>query len=246
MLNNPKVITIIGDSLSQVSAEYKVFYQDTYPFKLQMLFDANEYHIRLRSRGTNQVVSQSLEENLNADILLNNSQYIILHLGIVDCAPRLFGYMEDRIIFVLSRLPVVKILVNALIKFKSKHRRFFTKYFPKTYVSHKIFKEKYALILKRTRETAKPKKLFIINIADTSEKNKYRSYNFEKNILEYNQILKELVDKNSDFCELVDFYSATKQNRELIIKDEGIHLSKAGHNFLAQLLHEKIQKEENN
>lgn len=244
MDNNLKVITIAGDSLSMVSPEKEIFYKDTYPFKLQMMLNLTEYNIALRSNGRNNVLSQALRENLDRNVLYNNSRYIIFHLGIVDCAPRLFGLMEDRIIFFLSQMPIIKFFVNLLIKFKSKYRRFFTRYFPKTYVSRKDFKGKYEYILEEVKNKARPRKVFLINIADTNEKNKLRSFDFEKNIRDYNNILEGLVLKNRDFCELVDVFSATKENKDLML-DDGIHLSKAGHDFLAQTLYEKIKHDNN-
>jgi len=240
--DNPKLITIVGDSLPQVSSDQKISYQETYPFLLQRMFDANKYLVKLSSRSTNQVIKQSSSDNLNTDVLYNNSEYVVIHLGIVDCAPRLFGYIEDRIVFVLSHVPVVKIFINLVIKFKSKYRRFFTKHFPKTYITRKIFKEKYSFIVKEIKNKSNPKKIFIINIADTSEKNKYRSYNFEKNILDYNKILKDIYSENSDFCELIDFHSETLKNKKLIIEDEGIHLTREGHRYLAGLIYNKIQE----
>lgn len=223
-----------------------VFYsfRDTYPFLLQELLNSSKYHVVLRARGRNNVITQALEENLDGDVLFSDSKYIIFQLGIVDCAPRLFNLMEDRILFVLGREPIVKIFVNAVVKFKSKHRRFFTKHFPRTYVSKKEFKDKYAFILRETKNAVNPQKVFLINIADTNDKNNLRSFNFRKNILEYNKIIADLVVENKNFCELIDFFSATKEHKEFIVEDEGIHLTKSGHAYLAQIIYEKIQKED--
>ncbi len=238
--NDLKIITIIGDSLSLPSSEKEITYKYTYPFKLQLLLGQNEYHVALRSNGRNNVSIAALRENLDRNILFNDSMYIIFHLGIVDCAPRLVGLFGDRILYVMTQVPVLNVLAKLFFKFQTKYRRFFTKYFPKTYISKKDFKEKYGFILREVKKTANPKKVFLINIADTSEKNKKKSYNFEKNILEYNKILEDLASENKDFCELVDLFSATRDHKELMLED-GIHLSKEGHEFLAQLLKEKIK-----
>ncbi|MFH1894372.1 MAG: GDSL-type esterase/lipase family protein [Patescibacteria group bacterium] len=215
------------------------YYQDTYPYKLQALLNPEGYYVILKNRRRNHILL--LEENLSDDILCNKSKYVILHLGIVDCAPRLFGYFEDRIIHVFMKVPFLRFFTGLFIKFKSKYRRFFTRYFPKVYTKKKEFKEKYQFILDEIKRAVGPKKVFIVNIAETNEENKFRSYNFEKNIADYNEILKEIVSENKEFCELVDFHSATKQNKNFIL-DEGIHLSNAGHDLLSRLLYEKIQK----
>lgn len=245
MLKYPKIITIVGDSLSMNFSERNIFYRDTYPFKLQYLLDPNKYHVRPRNKGGNCVDYQAKPEHLDADILSSDSEYIIFQLGIVDCTPRLFSRLQKGIIAVLCRNPITKIFTVAFIKFKQKRRRFFTKYFPKIDVSPKVFEEKYSFILKKIKESKKTKKVFIINIADADEENKQKSYNLEKNILEYNQILKELVDKNKDFCELIDIYTPSAQKDSgLIVKGEGVHLTREGNDYLVRLLCDKIQAEE--
>jgi lysophospholipase L1-like esterase len=241
MSKDIKIITIIGDSLSLPSSDEKITLKDTYPFKLQSMLYPDNYHVVVRSSGRNSVSTVSLRENLDRNVLYNDSEYVIFHLGIVDCAPRLFSLMQDRILYVFSITPGLKTIANLIFKFQTKYRWFFTKSFPKTYVSKKEFKEKYSLILKEIREQARPKKFFLINIAETSEENKKKSYNFEKNIADYNAILSELAEENSDICELVDFFPETKRNRNFILAGEGIHLTRAGHNRLAEILYKKIK-----
>jgi lysophospholipase L1-like esterase len=234
-------ITIIGDSLSMVYAKYGLSYKNTYPYLLQTLLDPCKYHVISRSRRRNHVLTQSLRDNLDDDILYNDSQYIIIHLGIVDCAPRTFSLLEDRILYVLMQAPVLKWLANFVTKFKSKHRRFFTKNFPQVYVTKPDFKEKYELILNEIKSKVHPKKVFLLNIADTNDENKRRSYNFEKNILEYNEVIADLARKNAGFCELIDVFGLTKSKKEFLL-DDGIHLGKEAHEALAKILYEKIKE----
>src|SRR4030042_4022387 len=101
-------ITIIGDSLPMVYAKYVLSYKNTYPYLLQTLLGPCQYHVVLRSRRRNHVLTQSLRDNLDDDILYNDSEYIIIHLGIVDCAPRTFSLLEDRILYVLMQPRVLK------------------------------------------------------------------------------------------------------------------------------------------
>lgn len=239
MSSNLQIITIVGDSLS-ISGDIKHFsYKDTYAFKLQSLLNPARYHVVLRSRIRNTVVTESFKENLYNDILYSDSKYVILHLGIVDCAPRLFSMTGEKILHVCTMSPVLKSPAGLLIKFKSRYRRFFTKYFPKTYVSKEKFEGTYKFILQQIRAVTKPKRVFIINIADTNEKNKTRFFGFEKNIREYNGILSNLVLENADLCTLIDFFSLTKKYGNLLVKD-GVHLTKRGHELLSRLLYNEF------
>jgi lysophospholipase L1-like esterase len=241
-MSNIKIITIVGDSLSMVRSEGKILhsYQDTYPFLLQESLWSNNYLVVLRSRIRNNVLTESLRENLEEDVLFNNLKYVILHLGIVDCAPRLFSLMQERILYIFSQIPILKYLSKLAWAFQSRYRRFFTKYFPKTYVSEEKFSERLGFIISEIKNKAKPEKVFIVNIADTSDSNKLKSFNFEKNIINYNKIIKNLVKENGDFCELIDFFTLTTEHKHFILSD-GIHLSKDGHLALAQNFLKKLK-----
>lgn len=217
-----------------------IMYTDTYPYLLQALLGP-QYHVVLRSRPGYRVV-QLFEDYLIDDVLYNNSHYIILHLGLVDCAPRLFTLREREVLRRMYHTFPTKPLAFFVIQFKSHYRRFFTKYFKRTYASRKEFEMHYGAVIKEIKEKAKPKMLLITNIIDTNERNKFRSYNFEKNILEYNQILVRLVSANADICKLIDLFSATKQNKEFLL-EEGTHLSKLGHDYLARALSREIKEE---
>lgn len=232
--NNTKIITIIGDSLSMVSQDDGLKYKDLYMYKLQEKLGP-DFDIITRTRRANTVKSQTLWQYMHDDILYNQSKYLVIYLGIVDCAPRIFSKLSH---YYLKLIRPKKIVEN-YIAFKSRHRRFFTKYFPKTYSSKKQFKNGLEYILKEIKQKTEVKKVFIVNIADTNEKNRYRSYNYEKNINDYNKILEQIVSQNNQLCDLIDMYQKTRQNPSLILKD-GIHLSKQGHDVLAEMLYNKI------
>jgi hypothetical protein len=233
-----KTITIIGDSLSMVRPEGDIFFQDTYHFKLQELLYP-EYYIILNSRRGNNVVQESSGNNLYNDVLYNRSSFVVLHLGIVDCAPRIFSIFEQRILDFCLRLPVAQAPANRIIQLKSRYRHFFTKHFPKTYVAREEFEKKYRTILGRIEDVAVPQHIHMINIADTTEQNKAKSFNYEKNIIDYNEIMNKLAAENGRTRSVIDFYSATKKNAGYMLAD-GIHPSKSGHAYLARALFEKI------
>jgi lysophospholipase L1-like esterase len=234
--NQIKIVTIIGDSLSMVRPKEGILYNDTYVFKLQKILGPN-FHVLSRNRRANDLIEQSIW--INDDILYNESSITIIYLGIVDCAPRLFSRKTSMILNFMTQYSILnKFVIFPVIKFKSKHRRFFTKRFPKTYVPQNIFKDKLEFIVKSIRDKTKSK-VIIVNIADTSKKNKIRSYNFEDNINDYNNIINDICSDNADFCKLVDFNKITKVEKDLIL-DDGIHLSIKGHNNLAYLLYQEI------
>jgi lysophospholipase L1-like esterase len=139
------------------------------------------------------------------------------------------------------RQPVVKAPANGVILLKSKYRKFFTRHFPKTYVAKGDYEKNYRYILEQIEHVAASKHIYMINIADTNQTNKEKSFNYEKNISDYNGIINKLATENDKSRDIIDFYGVTRKDKGYILAD-GIHPSKSGHNYLARALFEKISR----
>jgi lysophospholipase L1-like esterase len=218
-----KRIVIIGDSLAMPRPEEGVEYEDTYPY---LLFKKG-YEVINRSRRANDIKIQTIEQNILDDVIYLKPDVLVIHLGIVDCAPRIFKRYEKRIINILPSL-MKKLIINIC----SKYRYFITKYRKITYVNEREFEENIIKII----ETAKSisKQIIIIKILNTLERNDKRSYNFNKNIQKYNKILEKIANKYN--IELIDPNSFGKNG---LLKD-GIHINKQMHQYLFNKIKEKI------
>lgn len=233
-----EIITILGDSLSIPRSE--VSYKNTYSFQLNELL-STKFTVVNRGRRNNTVVKQIEKENLFEDILYyKESKYFIMHLGVVDCAPRVFSQTERKLLALIRP----RRIAHNIISFKSRHRYFLTKFFPKVYVSETLFRENLQLLIESIIEKTASQKIFIINIADTNERNKSRSFGFEGNIQSYNSIISEVVISNKDKIQVVDLFTFTNNNPDSLLED-GIHLSKKAHDYLANNIFNKIRKLEN-
>jgi hypothetical protein len=235
-----KIITILGDSLSMVGPDAGITLRDLYWYKLQEKL-GSEYYVIARNRRANNTKVQCDCEYLRDDILHNDSCYIVMHLGIVDCAPRLMARKER----ILLRLLHINGQNNFYVRFKSRHRRFFTRLFQWQIVAKNKFQENLEGFIASVRGSQHPsiKGIIVINIADTGEENKSRSFNYEKNILEYNSVISNIVNVNRDICSLIDMYEESKIDRKILLED-GMHLSISGHNLLLDLLYDSIIKRE--
>lgn len=202
-----KIVAIVGDSLSL--PREGTAYRETYPFLLsEMLGDGYEVVNLSRPRNDTGKISPR-------SVLTYQPDYTVIHLGIVDSAPRLFGKTAD---FILSHVMPEKLALK-WIRFKSRHRLWFTRIFPKTYVSLKEFARN---IFNFERTFPRP---IFVGIMDTSPENKKRSYGFFKNIYSYNSVLSMV-----GCIGMPAFYGM-----------DGIHLNKQGHRFLAMELARKIK-----
>ena len=228
------IITILGDSLSMARDNSGIGYKNTYSYLLNKNIGGS-FLVLNKAKRTNTVVNQSLRQHIIDDILTTEAIYYVIQLGIVDCAPRIISIFEKRI------LKLIKItwITKSYIKLKSNNREFFTKYFKRTYVPIDIFEQKYRFILKTIESLPNVEKIILINIADTNQKNKSRSFNFESNILKYNKVIEQIADSNNLRIELVDLYSMTKNDPSLLLED-GIHISKKAHIKLAQKIGELL------
>lgn len=221
MKNSKRRVVILGDSLGmpRPDEEIAIQYEETYPYLLRSFLKEWEV-ISVCKRGNN-VENQVHPQYLFDDIEVYNPKYVVIYLGVVDCAPRLFSQRQQKL---LRQLPGA--MGKRIISFFSNHRSFFTRLCKKVYVT-KVDYQKYMekLINFVLAKDAIP---IIINIVDTNEENKARSYNFTDNILEYNKILLALTQKYK--LQLIDIYNL---GLDFVLPD-GIHLNVKGNEEVAR------------
>lgn len=224
-------IIILGDSLPLHRPEEDIHLEDTYGHILKKEL-APDHHVFIISKRANDSSLQSKPENLLYDMKQFEPGIVILQLGIVDSAPRLFSRPVQQII---SNLP--HSLRDFIIGFFSKRRRFFTKKFPKVYVDILEFENNMKRILGEIKEIgAEP---IIVSIAKPPVNVASKSHNFIENVKSYNRILSKLAKEGQHFY--VDFYGMVDENPELMCFD-GIHISIPGNKALANELSEVIRK----
>ena len=228
------IITILGDSLSMARIENGISYKDTYSYLLSE-YIKKDYLVLNKSKRGNTITNQISIQNIYDDVISTNSEYFIIQIGIVDCAPRIISMKEK----VILRYLFSEKIQNIYIGFKSKYRRFITKYFPKTYVSLDAFKDNYIHLIEAILKQSNVKKIVVINIADTNLKNKNKSFGFENNIINYNKIIKHLSLLYPDKINIIDLYSLSNLNDDILLND-GIHISKYAHVILANEIEKLI------
>jgi hypothetical protein len=226
-------ITILSDSLAMPrpdEVECPIFYRDIYSYKLESRLGIRVIN---RARRSNTTKEQSLKQNMYDDILFLNSKFVILHLGICDCAPRLFSKRFGKY-FVNNIRP--EFLRNKFVKFFSDYRYTFTKLYLIQDVNAFNFSVNLDYILKFIINSGSVP--IVVDIAQTSEKNNSRSYLFNSHISKYNEIIYEKCKKYDSF--VVNLNSESR-NRNLLISD-GIHLNIEGHDFIFEEILKIVEK----
>lgn len=233
MIASPKIISILGDSLAMPRIEDGINFSRTYEYLLSIKTTENFVILNKSKRG-NTIKNQTIQQYIYDDIQVLKPNYIICQIGICDCAPRIISPKERFLLNYISPLWFKQFY----LKIKSKHRLFFTKYFPVVNVKFSDFVLMYSLLVREIFKVESVKKLFIINICDTNQRNKLRSYGFESNIIRYNSFLKTLVSNN---VILIDMFEASKLDHDLLLED-GIHISLKGHEFISDKISYELNK----
>lgn len=216
-------IVFIGDSLAM--PRFEIALEHTYPY---LIGKEGKNEVISRNKRANTSISQNNAQNILDDVVFLTPDIVVIHLGIVDCAPRLFTKKQN---YLLSK---IKILNKYIIKFFSDNRFFFTKYNPKVYVNKNEFSINITSLIKKCKKY-NVSKIYLLNISDTSLKNKKKSFNFNENIINYNSILDDISKKEN--IPLIDLYSCITS--EMLLED-GIHLNRLGHRKVFEELEKKI------
>ena len=209
--------------------ENKVSFKDTYSYLLAKSLNKNFYVVN-NSKRANTVKNQCLPQYFYDELVFLKADYTIIQLGIVDCAPRLISLKEKKIINYFFS----KAFVNFYIRNKARFRFFYTKYFSSPYVNKKEFKYYYEKIIEELLNQKQTQKIILINISDTSEINKNKSYGFNNQILSYNEIIDKILKKDQKRISLLNLYELSKTNE--ILLDDGIHISKKAHQYIAKFI----------
>ncbi len=233
--NDEKIskLLFLGDSLLLYRPSDEIYLEDTYPYiSMNELKKHGKFEIEIRGERRNDTSTVALDEKLIYNIVSSRPDIVVVHLGIVDCAPRLFTRVEYNLI---SHLP--SMLRRLIIAFFRRNRRFFTKHFPTVYVKKEDFKRNMEKILTTIKN--QNAQSIIVNIAKPPDEKLRKSFNFMKNVIEYNKILDTLAEEYN--CPIIDFYNATLKHPEYLLRD-GIHPSKEGHLYLAKEVEKQLKK----
>jgi hypothetical protein len=211
-------IQIIGDSLAMPREGEGILYKNTYPYILSKKYEV------VRTCGYGKTTSDPVE-------IEKDCEYVIVHLGLVDCFPRLYANSTKRI---LCHFPGQ---LRKIITFVFSHYRFyFTRMFPKVTTESDDFNYNMRKLLHAINMSgAKPIIVDIVNVSDEVAK---RNFNANENIERYNDYLRRLCFAYD--CERVRLHYMTKHHPKMLHTD-GQHLSKIGHMVLAGLIDDTIE-----
>ncbi|MBN1877185.1 MAG: hypothetical protein JXA33_23380 [Anaerolineae bacterium] len=232
-------IVIAADSLAlpRPLESGLIKYEQTYGYLLHTHFMNQKgqqfKEVIIHGQRSNTIKYLDTTQHLYDEVLAWEPHIVILHLGIVDCAPRIFSAFERKLV---NRIRPTS-WRDLFIRFVSKHRRFILTHLPqKVYVPLNEFKERY----KHVRDVLLSHNISVlmVNISPTDTETAFRSPGLVENIHQYNTIIEECAKASN--CYLVNIYEALRLQDPAEYSIDGIHLTQIGHRILADLLIETL------
>jgi acyl-CoA thioesterase I len=231
-------IAILADSLALPREDVggDEMLEVTYPFlldqSLRRQFGAAAPIIF--ERGMRRRTIEYVLDEWNEQIELRKPDVVIIHVGIVDCAPRVFLRREAS--FVAN----IKFgwLRDRIFKFTHDHRRAIVQFRRKVYVPLPRFERLVQQVVQKARESD-VRSLVFINIIRPPDSVEERSPGFQNNGIAYNRVLQE--QTRHPFVSLIDLNRLVHEEggSEPLMVD-GIHLNERGHLLLARELEKHV------
>jgi preprotein translocase subunit SecA len=169
------------------------------------------------------------------DYITGSKDILIIHDGVVDCAPRPIPQFFRKLI---ARLPrqVREKVIRYIHKNRAKILKAGFRYY---FTSRKKFKK--ILTGWLSEASNKFSRIYVINIAPTIPAIEKHSPGFSASIKEYNDIIKEIIDQlKFENTFLVDVHSILLNSEfdmeELILKEDGHHITPLAHSLFANEL----------
>ena len=231
-------IAILADSLAlpRQKEAGDTPYETTYPFLLERDLRRKWGHdeIGIIERGLRRRTIENVVEDWFEIVELRKPEVVVVHVGIVDCAPRVFLRKERDFV---ERLRPAR-LRAPILNFAHEHRRRIVQLRKKVYVSPERFEAGVDRVIELAGK-CNLKSLVFVNIISPPVEMEERSPGFLKNVETYNRLLENKGQHSNvtviDLNRLLSLNGGTKA-----LTVDGIHLSPEGHRLLANALEDHI------
>ncbi|PJZ70277.1 hypothetical protein CH373_12325 [Leptospira perolatii] len=219
-------ILIVADSLGMPRKDLELEKVWTYRISEFFLNKNNIIPFLIRGGTTNNLV-ESMGDYLNHF----KPNCVIVQLGICDCVRR---GIPQRYLRVIQAIPFLSKVVRKIAK---KYHYFLTKIFENRYVEPVKFRENIVSFMQAASE--KKVNVYFIRIASPGNYLVRMTFNAEKDINAYNQILQNECAKYSNSKYLDPF--AHKAVAEYIFEVDGHHINELGNDLVFKIVKKEIQ-----
>jgi lysophospholipase L1-like esterase len=236
----PRIVAF-ADSLGLPRDEPKILWEETWPYRLETELqslgcEAEVINCSARARTADTLVGHDFWEHVE----LKAPDVVILQVGVVDCAPRIFSRTEKRVL----NLPVVPNLLREwLIRSRSKRRAKLTARDPmaKVYTAPDEFRhflEEFQA--KLGRQVPQPV-LVVLPIIYEPTAMEAKSPGYTQNATRYNSILADFAGRSEAIWLSEQELLGSNLSGDCFA-DDGYHLSPEGNRRLANSLAQRLAR----
>ena len=231
-----RLIRFYGDSVGMPRVDEGIAYESTFPYLTKKSLDSTRTDVLVRSEGgaTVSAVRMQVEKDLSY-FGERSTDVIVIHSGIVDCAPRL---LSPRLRHLVSLLPprlrryVIGVL-HVLRPVALRHG------ISSSLTGPRSFREEMVALIELAQQSAGC--VLVMLIADPNERLESDSPGIKDRVAEYNRIIVEAVNRFSGDVQLI---SATDESADEIVGGDGHHFSLRGHEVIARRIVQRIKETE--
>jgi lysophospholipase L1-like esterase len=224
-------IVVMADSLAMArEGETTVAYETTYPYLLDQWLRQRfgSQSPLLIERGMRRRTIEYVLDEWYELVDLRRTDVVVIHVGIVDCAPRVFLRRERQFVENLRPGFLRKFILDKV----HRHRRAIVNLRKKVYVPPDRFNALVAQVVAKAK-ASKLRSLVIVNIITPPAEMDERSPGFIRNVGVYNEILKSHAE--AEGVHLIDIDRMLKEAGGVAqLTVDGIHINEAGHKMLAK------------
>jgi lysophospholipase L1-like esterase len=230
-------IVVMADSLAMArEGETNVAYETTYPYLLDQWLRQRfgSQAPLVCERGMRRRTIEYVLDEWYELVDLRKTDVVVVHVGIVDCAPRVFLRRERQ--FVENLRP--GFLRRFILDYVHRHRRAVVNMRKKVYVPPERFNALVGQVMAKAK-ASELRSLVIVNIITPPAEMDERSPGFIRNVGIYNEILRTHAEANG--AHLIDIDRLIKEAggvEQLTV--DGIHINEAGHKMLAQEIEKHV------
>jgi acyl-CoA thioesterase-1 len=224
-------IVVMADSLAMArEGETSIPFEATYPYLLDQSL-RRRFHCEaplVIERGMRRRTIEYVLDEWYELVDLRRPEIVVVHVGIVDCAPRIFLRRERQ--FVENLRPAF--LRESILRNAHRHRPRIVNFRKKVYVPADRFNALVGQVVAKAKQS-KLRSLIMVNIITPPAEMEARSPGFISNVGIYNEILRAHASANGVHLIDMDRMIKAADGVEKLTVD-GIHINEIGHEMLAK------------
>lgn len=236
-----KQISIVSDSIGLNRDIIDLHMEGTYSYKIQEKILNDGHHHRVvpfcrRNRTSDDALNFIKSEEFLSE---GKTDILILQIGIVDCAPRVFSMHDIQCVIALCGMEEAKKLIHLASRFRAHLMRPWRR---SAYVGPKEFLSNITEIIRYAYYKLGIQKIYFLNIVKPSRKGKVLSTGeLSKAIDHYNKIISQM-DKYKSVS-VIDMNQEIWRNDQIIsfFTNDNYHYNSLGHEAASQIIYKHIK-----